>query len=232
MSGKRVVFWRHGRTRWNAERRFQGQSDVDLDAEGISQAVAAAPSLARMHPDAIVSSDLNRARVTAQALAKLTGLAVREDARLRETMAGTWEGLSRSEIEALQPGALAAWAAGSDLRPGGGERRSEVAARMIAGVDDAVKRLPDNSTLVIVSHGGSSRAALASMLGLPVTHWGIFGVLANCGWCVLAQTAGMSERIANLAALASPEYPDVPALPDWRLIEYNRAIAGHRKAAG
>lgn len=224
MSGKRVVFWRHGRTRWNAQRRFQGQSDVELDAEGRIQTVTAAERVARLDPTAIISSDLIRARVTADALATRTGLPVVEDSRLRETSGGSWEGLSRAEIEALQPGALAAWAAGSDLRPGGGERRSEVALRMIAAVEDALDAVPDNSVLVVVSHGGSSRAAMATMLGLPVSHWGIFGVLANCGWSVLAETVGMAERIGNLAASTSDEFPDVPPLPDWRLIEYNGAI--------
>lgn len=229
MGGKRVVFWRHGQTEWNAQHRFQGQSDVELDAEGLRQTVTSAERVAQLEPTAIVSSDLIRARVTADALAARTGLPVVEDPRLRETSGGSWEGLSRAEIEALQPGALAAWAAGSDLRPGGGERRSEVALRMIAAVNDALNALPNGSVLVVVSHGGSSRAAMATMLELPVCHWGIFGVLANCGWCVLAETFGMPERIGNLAASASEEFPDVPPLPDWRLIEYNRAISGQAR---
>lgn len=232
MSGRHVVFWRHGRTEWNAQRRFQGQSDVALDAEGLRQAASAARRLAKLRPTAIVSSDLIRARVTAEALADYTGLPVSHDARLRETSGGAWEGLSRTEIEALQPGALAAWAAGSDLRPGGaGERRSEVANRMIAAVNDALESLPNRGVLVVVSHGGSSRAAVATMLGLPVSHWGIFGVLANCGWAALAETAGLVERIGNLAAVASEEFPDVPPLPEWRLVEYNGALPATTRQA-
>jgi len=223
VSGRKVVLWRHGRTRWNAERRFQGHSDVELDDEGIAQAAAAARLLARMEPSVIVSSDLLRAQVTAQALSRLVGVPIVTDARLRETNAGTWEGLKHPEIERIQKGALAAWAAGSDLRPGGGERRSEVAARMLAAVEAAVCQVPDGGVLVVVTHGGSARAAIGSMLGLPVDHWGIFGVLSNCAWCVLAETGGSPLRMIDASVVPSPDFPDVPPTPKWRLIEYNGA---------
>ena len=82
---RRLVIWRHGRTTWNAEHRFQGQSDVPLDAVGVEQARRAAVELAALKPSVIVSSDLQRARDTAAALAAVTGLEVNLDRRLRET---------------------------------------------------------------------------------------------------------------------------------------------------
>ncbi|MDP3972927.1 MAG: histidine phosphatase family protein [Candidatus Nanopelagicales bacterium] len=222
-AGRRLVLWRHGRTRWNAERRFQGHSDVELDAEGVLQAERAAVVLAGMKPDRIVSSDLYRARRTAAALAERVGLPVQVDSRLRETNAGIWEGLTRPEIENLEYGALAAWAAGSDLRPGGGERRSEVAARMSAAIEDALSPVPPDGALVIVTHGGSARAAIGSLLGLPVANWGILGVLSNCAWCVLAETGGNRPGFGALADGPSERFPDVPRRPPWRLVEYNAA---------
>jgi len=205
---RRLVLWRHGRTQWNQQRRFQGQSDVELDDTGHVQAQAAAKQLALLPPDRIVSSDLQRARVTAQALADLVGLPVAEDVRLRETFAGSWQGLGREELERDHAEELAAWAAGSDLRPGGGERRTEVAARMVAAIDEALAPLPDGGTLVVVTHGGSARAAVGQLLGLPPEHWAILGVLTNCAWTVL------QERF-------DPELSAAGGGVRWRLEEYN-----------
>ena len=87
------MIWRHGRTSWNAEHRFQGQTDVDLDDVGVAQALRAASMLASLGPSSIVASDLRRTRATAEPLSEITGLDVRYDERLRETFAGEWEGL-------------------------------------------------------------------------------------------------------------------------------------------
>ncbi len=199
---RHIVFWRHGRTAWNAERRFQGQTDVPLDETGLTQAARAATSLARMRPHRIISSDLSRARATAEALAGLTGLTVDEDIALRETFAGEWQGLTRTELEERFGAELADWSAGSEIRPGGGETRREVADRMVSSIDRALADVPPGQTLVVATHGGSARAAIGALLGLPIEHWAALGVLANCAWSVLEENA--SERG-----------------PRWRLQEYN-----------
>jgi len=134
VTARRIVFWRHGRTTWNAERRFQGQTDIPLDATGLAQAARAAKALARLQPHRIVSSDLVRARATAEALSELTGLPVAEDPGLREAFAGAWQGLTRSELEERFGDDLMQWSAGSDVRPGGGETRLEVAERVVGSV--------------------------------------------------------------------------------------------------
>lgn len=181
--------------------------------------------LASLRPSKIVSSDLQRARVTAGALADLTDLDVEIDPQLRETFAGEWEGLGREELQERFGDELAAWAAGSDLAPGGGERRSEVAVRMTAAVNRALTDVPDDGTLVVVTHGGSARAAIGAMLGLPTNHWGILGVLSNCAWCVLGETqlvaTSSTASLADVVAGPSERFPDVPTPPNWRLVEYN-----------
>ena len=198
---RRIVFWRHGRTAWNAESRFQGQTDVPLDDAGREQAAQAAAALAKLQPARIVASDLARARATAEALAQRTGLDVEPDARLRETFAGEWQGLTRRELEERFGDALAQWSAGADIRPGGGETRVEVADRVVAGVGEALARTPDG-TLVVATHGGAARAAIGALLGLPPEHWAALGVLANCAWSVLEENATRHG-------------------PAWRLQEYN-----------
>ena len=186
MTARRVVLWRHGRTAWNAEGRFQGQSDVPLDELGQAQAAAAARRLAALRPDRLVASDLSRARRTADALAGLTGLPVGEDARLRETWAGRWEGLLTAEIRERHGAEYARWRWGSaDMPAGGGETRTEVAARMTAVVEEVAATLPDRRLAVLVTHGGGARLAIALLLGLPPDRWGGVGGLGNAAWSVL-----------------------------------------------
>lgn len=199
---KRVVLWRHGRTAWNAVGRFQGQSDIPLDDTGVAQAARAAKALAKLHPSRIVSSDLVRAKSTADALAAITGHTVETDQRLRETWAGEWEGKTREELEEQFPGELSIWAAGSNARPGGGETRLEVAERMVAAVDRILEDLYDGQTVIIATHGGAARAAIGQLLELPPEHWAALGVLSNCAWSVLQEN--------------SSGYG-----PPWRLQEYN-----------
>ena len=95
--GTRLVLWRHGRTGFNAQHRFQGRRDVPLDEIGLAQARAAAPHLAALGPAAIISSPLSRALGTAEALAGLTGLPVERDGRLVEVDVGDWAGLTPAE---------------------------------------------------------------------------------------------------------------------------------------
>jgi probable phosphoglycerate mutase len=207
MTPRRIVLWRHGRTEWNAEQRFQGQSDVPLDDVGRRQAAQAALLLAELPPDRIISSDLSRARSTAEALATVTGLVVAGDERLRETFAGTWQGLTRTELEERHGEELADWSAGSNVRPGGGETRVEVADRMVAAISEALRTLPAGQTLVVATHGGAARAATGALLGLPHEHWAALGVLSNCAWSVLVENVPRPDGIRHG--------------PPWRLQEYN-----------
>lgn len=199
---RRIVIWRHGRTTWNAERRFQGQQDIDLDETGLEQARVAARQLALLRPHTIIASDLKRAAMTAQALADLVDKPVRTDPGLRETFAGEWEGKTWSELLESHGDQLNAWAAGSNLRPGGGETRTEVAQRVIEVITREVASMPARATLVVVTHGGSARGAISQLIGLPPEHWAALGVLTNCAWSVLTEK-------------------DSPYGPPWRLQEYN-----------
>jgi broad specificity phosphatase PhoE len=200
---RRLVFWRHGRTEWNAQMRFQGQTDIALDEVGLAQAERAAAMLASLQPSIIISSDLTRAHQTASALARIVDVNVDTDQRLRETFAGDWEGLTRDVLESRYGAELAAWSAFSDVRPGGhGETRIEVADRMEAAVVDALAQLQAGQTMVVATHGGAARTAIGRLLRLPHETWGALGVLTNCSWSVLVE---------NLSGQGSP----------WRLQEYN-----------
>ncbi|MEJ5248588.1 MAG: histidine phosphatase family protein [Caldilinea sp.] len=156
-------FWlvRHGQTDWNLQGRYQGQADPPLNETGVQQAQAAAEALAGRCYAALYSSDLERARVTAEIIARRLGLEVIVDPRLREVNQGAWEGLLVTEIQERYP---LEWEARQRDRlrfraPGGGESVEDVAARIWAAMDDIARRHPCEA-VIVVSHG----LALATML--------------------------------------------------------------------
>lgn len=207
--GRRVVIWRHGRTAWNLEGRFQGQSDVPLDEVGHEQARKAARLLAALKPYAIVSSDLARASDTAEQLAQLTDLPIALEKGLRETYAGSWQGLTDAELRERFPEEFAAWKRGEGVRRGGGETETEVADRVVPTILRALEGVPARATLVVVSHGGSSRVAIGRMLKLPPEHWGSLGGLSNCCWSVLGEaTRGWRLLEHNAGSLPEPVIGD------------------------
>lgn len=182
------MLWRHGRTAWNADGRMQGQADVALDAVGRGEAVAAAPLLAALRPDALVTSDLLRARRTAEVLAGLTGLPLQVDPGLREVDLGRWSGLTGEEARARHPEEYAAWLTGEDVRRGGGETLVEAAARARSVLDPLVAALPERGLAVAVTHGATARATLGHLLDLGRDQWWRLGALGNCRWSLLVQT--------------------------------------------
>lgn len=206
MAQRTLVLWRHGRTSWNLVSRFQGQEDVPLDEVGFDQARRAAQTLVALQPTHIISSDLTRALDTARALAHLTDLEVVTDEDLRETFAGEWQGLTKTELMERYADDYAAWGGDSNVRPGGGETRLEVAERVMRAISRGLSQVPDGGTLVVASHGGSLRAALGRLLALEPPQWTALGVLANAQWSVLIELDENTPRPDGL---------------HWRLAEYN-----------
>jgi probable phosphoglycerate mutase len=207
--GRRIILWRHGQTLWNVERRFQGSTDVPLTEDGLAQARRAARLLVALKPDAIVSSDLQRAAHTAAELARLTGLEVAHDEGLRETYAGVWQGLTHEEIIERHGDQYAAWKRGEPVRRGGGELESEVADRAAPVVLRHAEKLPDDGTLVVVSHGGTIRTTIGRLLGLEARHWESLGGLSNCCWSVLGEGArGWRLLEHNAGTLPEPVLGD------------------------
>lgn len=173
-----ILLIRHGETAWNAERRLQGHLDIALNAEGERQAAALGAALARERVDAIISSDLARARQTAEAIARARGPAaagssvVQRDPQLRERCYGGFEGLLYSEIAARFPLEFAAWQArdiDAVLPPGKnqGETFRHFFARVTAAILDHAARHP-GQTLALVAHGGVLECAYRAALGLPL----------------------------------------------------------------
>jgi broad specificity phosphatase PhoE len=200
---RRLILLRHGRTEWNAQRRFQGQLDPPLDEVGRVQAYEVAALVAALRPDLLVSSDAQRAMQTALVVGAVTGLDVQSMAGLRERSLGHWEGLTREDVAERYPDEYADWIAGRDVSRRGGETRPQVAKRSRAVFD----ALPEVAVTVAVTHSATAMALCSSLLGMD-QELHVLGPLANCHW---------SELIA--------EHHDA-GKPVWRLRAHNIGAPG------
>jgi broad specificity phosphatase PhoE len=167
-----LLLARHGETDWNRTFRIQGSSDIELNELGRRQAQALARELTDVDLDAIYSSDLRRARATAEAVAATHGLEVRFDPRLRERSFGSWEGLTRDDVAALPAGSHH-----------DGETDDEVRERMLEAVQAIADEHPGEQVLV-VSHGAALNTLWHHALGERVERW------ANCAVYKLAVRDG------------------------------------------
>ena len=147
-SAKLVLVVRHGESTWNALSRWQGQADPPLSDLGERQARAAIPTVAALGLASLVSSDLVRARGTADLLAP-SDVTVTAEPAFRERNAGEWTGLTRAEIEERDPGALAA-----RRNPPGFEGDEALLARVLPALEAIIAGLADGACALVVSHGG------------------------------------------------------------------------------
>jgi probable phosphoglycerate mutase len=167
-----IILIRHGETAWNAERRLQGHLDIPLNAEGERQARLLAEALAPGRIDLLVSSDLQRARQTAQAVAMLRGLPLQIEPGLRERCYGGFEGLLYAEIEQRFPVEFAAWQ-GRDIDGilPDGKNRGETFRAFFDRATEAILALAaahPGQTLALVAHGGVLECAYRLALGLSL----------------------------------------------------------------
>lgn len=191
---RRLVVVRHGETLDNAAGVWQGHRDSELSPVGLAQAEKAAPALAAYAPQLVVTSDLARARVTAEQVGSAAGLPVAVDPRLREVDVGQWQGLTSAEVRRRDPELLAAMGRGEDVRRGHtGETVAELAERVRSALDDVIAVVEPGRVAVVVSHGVAGRAGVASLVGLDQMQalqvlWG----LDNCHWALLAEASLVS----------------------------------------
>jgi probable phosphoglycerate mutase len=156
---ERIWLARHGETAANAEGRVQGSLDPPLTERGREQARELAEKAAPLGLEALYTSQLARARETAEIVGAVIGLEPQVDPRFAESLRGEWEGRLSKEIEAEDP---EGWAASlgieSDFRFPGGESLNEHGARIEAGLID-VERGP--LPALVICHGGTIRRALS-----------------------------------------------------------------------
>jgi broad specificity phosphatase PhoE len=189
-----LLLARHGETDWNRDGRWQGLSDTRLNDLGREQARALAAELDDS-VDVVYSSDLARARETAEIVAARLGLEVRLDPRLRERGFGAWEGLTSVEIENRFAESHRRWRAGEGAGADDAEPFAVFATRIHTFLEDAVRQ-HSGQTVLVIAHGGSIRVihALATGLDYVRDHRSIPAV-ANCA---VARYAAGDGKLAPL----------------------------------
>jgi broad specificity phosphatase PhoE len=196
-----LLLVRHGETAWNRTHRWQGQHDMPLNEVGEAQATATARRLMADDLSAIYSSDLIRARQTAETIASACRLELRLDAGLREVDVGSWVGLTSEEAARAHPEGHARWRAGGTGWDDG-ETYPEMADRVVSAVTAIAGRYAADDRIVVVTHGGPIRALAAHAVALE----------------------GDGRRRLAAGPNASLTTIDVRD-EDWRLVAYNDA--GH-----
>jgi len=160
----RLILVRHGESTWNAESRLQGQLDPPLSALGREQARALAPVLEALPPERVISSDLARARETAE----LLGLRpARFEPGWREIDVGEWAGRTAAEIDAQGP-EVTNWRGGPRTAPDG--EPWEAFTKRVSGEVDALAAA--GGSWLVVCHGGCIRVATAHLTGAEALRLG------------------------------------------------------------
>jgi len=166
---------RHGEIVGASTRRFVGHIDVPLSSEGEAQLHALARELASKPLAAIYSSDLGRARLSAEILAAPHGITPIALPALREMSMGRWEGLTADEIQATEPEAFTDWMAQVGEFPfPGGESVLKLAQRVMPVISQLVERHRGES-IALVAHGGTNRVILCRTLGISLEKILTFG---------------------------------------------------------
>ena len=168
----RLILVRHGETLYNAQRRFTGQSDVPLNPLGERQAAALSECLATEYLDVIVTSDLERTRVTAGAIACNHRLLIQEDRDLREMALGEWEGYTYDEVLARDANLVTQWRVDPfTYAPPGGETVAQLRDRCARALHRWQTQYPEASVLW-VTHGGLIGVLLCNVLGIDLkSRW-------------------------------------------------------------
>jgi broad specificity phosphatase PhoE len=178
----RLFAVRHGATEWSGA-RFAGWRDIPLSDVGRRQCEAVARALAENQAAAVWASPLERARVSAEILAKPHRLEVRLSEAFREMRFGPWEGLTREEVAARFPREWETWRTSPGrLSTPGAEPLTAVAERVAAGLD-ALRGAHDGQTVILVTHAIVIRLLVLAALGLGPDRL----------WTVEAAPGGISE---------------------------------------
>jgi probable phosphoglycerate mutase len=170
----RLLLVRHGETDWNADGRLQGQIDRPLSGFGREQARRLADELATEDFEAVYSSDLARARETAEIVGARLGLPVEVDPDLREKDWGNWEGLTAVERDRV------------DFV---GESTESHQERILRALRRISERHPGGGNVLVVTHGGSMRRVQTAALGMALP------VVENCGRWLCAYENGAIRAV-------------------------------------
>lgn|SRR5690625_832150 len=185
---KTVVFLRHGETDWNAQGRYQGQTDIPLNDIGRDQARRAARRWGHTEFDAAIVSPLGRADETGRIILRERNIDFTTVQNVQETQGGDWEGLLYTQIAERWPDEHAAFRLPDfDAGPVGGETPRESGNRTAQAVLDS---LENATVLLVISHGNTLRAAAHVLTGHDDEDYATVPRLKNCRAHVLQSNTG------------------------------------------
>jgi len=161
-----ILLARHGESDWNRTKRWQGWADRPLTDFGRRQARELAARLEDTELDAVYSSDLQRARETAETVARAKNLTVVTMADLREVDVGSWSGLTRAQAQDRFPEQYARWLEGGEGWEDG-ETYEQLRGRVVRAIR-AIAAQHEGARVLAVAHGGTIRAIHAAALGVDV----------------------------------------------------------------
>lgn len=197
----RLCFVRHGQTYANIDKVWHGQTDTELTAEGYEQTRRLGAYFPQyLHADVIYTSPLQRARITAEAIASTFDLSVVHDPRLMEFHLGDWEGKRFSDLIA-EGDIINRLIHDPDFTAPNGESQNAVKQRIVAAVDEITAKHP-NENVIIVAHGVSISIALAHYLDGDTRLWPKYGKhnTAFSELCLHSKTLLSFNRIEHLSA--------------------------------
>lgn len=182
-----LLLARHGETDWNLQQRWQGHTDVPLNAAGRAQARELAERLRDLRVARVHASDLARARETAEIVARELVLpAVAVDPGLRERGFGVFEGLTGAECEQRYPEEWERYRSNLKVMPPGSEPHEDVTARMQAAVERVLSAAHSDQPALVVSHGGALRLLIGAITGTvppPIGNVGVFrAIVVGKSW--------------------------------------------------
>lgn len=194
---------RHGDTELNGAERYWGSNDVRLSATGLRQAEKLRHRLSAERIDAIYSSDLSRASVTAETIASERQLKVITCAELREIDFGELEGLTFNEISQLYPEVTKLWLNWSlTLKFPGGESFNELNTRVSKFLGKLEKHASEE-TILIVAHSAPLRLLVCHLLGMELQHWRQFRLdLASLSILETYPQGAILSRLNDISHLA------------------------------
>lgn len=208
---KLIVLIRHGQTTFNVEGRLPGQlPGVPLTEEGRRQAHQAAVALSQLPLSAVIASPLERARDTAEIIAKGFGAPLRLDERLMDTDVGRWSGQKIADVAKNDPG-WKDYLAHPTEPPEGIENLAHVQQRAVAAVEQAREDPTTGNFVAVVAHADVVKLVLGHYLGMHVktslaTH------IANASLSALAFDGDGPPHLLTLNWTPSPGWL-VPPLP-------------------
>ena len=168
----KLILIRHGQSVWNAENRITGWTDVDLSDKGVKEAEAAGYELRDQVIDVVHTSDLIRAKRTAEIVILANGSSkeavTKSDWRLNERNYGSLQGLNKAET-AEKHGAeqVRIWRRSFDVAPPDGESLEMTAERTIPYFEGEI--LPDlqsGMSVLVSAHGNSLRSIVMHIEGI------------------------------------------------------------------